>query len=183
MIRNMFFRNNIWSLLKLLGLFLIIDPIWSYSSHLCSFPPLLSVQAIKSIDHAKTQTFTITGVITRDDGSPAEGIAIYLFQRKDGKLEWIGLKFWDDREKKELGPAGNPRDRTDANGRFTIKADRAFFDECQKGEFCIGTFEGGPKILIATEPIQANIILNTRLFDADGVLDINKLFKTIVLQQ
>jgi 5-hydroxyisourate hydrolase-like protein (transthyretin family) len=128
----------------------------------------------------KSGKLTVTGLIVNEDGSPAVGVAIYVFPYNDGKLNWVGLKFYED---SGWGPAQNPRGKTDATGRFRIQFAGNYLKDATTGEFAVGTFHGGPQALKATEPVEASVILNVGLFDATGEFDINKLFKKIVIKR
>ena len=155
-------------------------------SFLCFFLPdqclcqYRQAQTKQSSGDSTPGKLTVTGLIISEDGSPAAGVAIYVFPYKDGKLNWVGLKFYED---SGWGPAQNPRGKTDANGRFRIQFARDYLKDATTGEFAVGTFRGGPQALKATEPIEASVILNVGLFDVTGEFDINKLFKKIVTQR
>jgi 5-hydroxyisourate hydrolase-like protein (transthyretin family) len=137
-------------------------------------------QTAQGSGNSKSGKLAVTGLIINEDGSPAVGVAIYVFPYNDGKLNWVGLKFYED---SGWGPAQNPRGKTDATGRFRIQFARDYLKDATTGEFAVGTFRGGPRALKATEPIEASVILNVGLFDVTGEFDINKFFKKIVIQR
>jgi 5-hydroxyisourate hydrolase-like protein (transthyretin family) len=155
-------------------------------SFLCFFLPdqclcqYRQAQTAQGSGDSKSGRLTVTGLIINEDGSPAVGVAIYVFPYNDGKLNWVGLKFYED---SGWGPAQNPRGKTDATGRFRIQFALDYLKDATTSEFAVGTFRGGPRALKATEPIEASVILNVGLFDATVEFDINKLFKKIVIQR
>lgn len=139
---------------------------------------IAATQTTQSDGNKKSKQCVITGFLVNEDGSAAANVAVYVYPYKEEQLQWYGLKFYED---DTVGPAGNPRAKTDSKGRFRIQFASDFLDKADTEEFAIGTFAsktpGGPMILTAAEPIKANIILNLGLFNAAPELDINKFFK------
>jgi hypothetical protein len=132
-----------------------------------------------------TSSWIVTGIAQKPDGSPASGVEMYVFPYKDGNLlHGIGLK---------AGKFGlsNPSATTDAAGRFRIEIPQMYLKEYGTDDFAVGVYEsatpanptGVAHPLKDFDRAQAMPILNTKLFNkTTGILDLNTLFKKIVIE-
>jgi hypothetical protein len=143
----------------------------------------VAAEAIPYQQATKTAGWTITAVVQRPDGSPAAGVEVYVFPFKDGNLlHGIGMK------EGKFG-LSNPGAKTDATGRFRIEIPEAYLKGYGTDDFTVGVFElatpdhpaGLARPFRDEDRAQAMPILNTKLFKQKPSLDLNEIWKRIVI--
>lgn len=131
---------------------------------------------------AEYQKLVITGVLQKQDGSPAVGVKVFIFPYRDGKVTH-DIAFVDGRF-----DLSNPKGTSDSNGRFTIEFNKDYLKQNKTDDFCVGLFTygavGDPVVLFKDiDSPHATPILHISVFEKGrGNLYLNDIFKKIVIQ-
>ena len=103
----------------------------------------------------------ISGALVGSDGSPVAGKTVYIFVVRDNKLV-LNIK---------EGRLANPSAETDANGRFTVEAERNYVGG---GEFTVGA-RNGLGNLATLRRDGSNVSLTFAEGDRTGRFDVGRV--------